>query len=80
MTLRGTEVADVQVSGQPLQSDKTYKVAIAEFLLTGGNGYTTFAQGRDPRKLGITMLDIVTQALEKMGTVTPPPGGRVTIE
>ncbi len=80
ITIRGTEVADVKVGGQPLQRDKGYKVAIAEFLLTGGNGYTTFAQGRDPRKLGVIMLDIVTQALEKMGTVTPPPGGRITIE
>jgi len=80
LTIRGTDAVGVQVAGQPLQADRTYKVAVSEFLLTGGNGYTTFAQGCDPRKLGVTMLDIVTEGLEAMGTVREPEGGRITIE
>ena len=80
LAIRGTDVVGVKVAGQPLQPEKTYKVALSEFLLTGGNGYTTFAQGRNPRKLGITMLDIATQGLQTMGTVKEPEGGRITIE
>jgi 5'-nucleotidase/UDP-sugar diphosphatase len=80
LTIRGSEVSDVKVGGEPLAPDKTYKVALPEFLLTGGNGYTMFADGADPRPLGTTISAIVVEALESMGTVSPTVEGRITVE
>jgi 5'-nucleotidase len=42
----GNRVRDVQVNGQPLQLDRTYTVAISDFTLRGGDGYTMFADQR----------------------------------
>lgn len=80
MAIRGAEVSDVQVHGEPLAPEKTYKVAMPEFLLTGGNGYTMFEKGRDPRALGTTISAIVVQSLEAMGTVDAAVEGRIIVE
>jgi len=77
MTLKGTDASDVEVAGAPLDPNRTYKVAISEFLLSGGNGYTTFAQGKDARFVGTTLSAIVLDALQAMGTVKEPAGGRI---
>jgi 5'-nucleotidase len=39
----GNRIRDVQVNGQPLQPDRTYTVAIPDFVLLGGDSYTMFA-------------------------------------
>ncbi len=80
MTIRGAEVSNVQVDGVPLALEKTYKVAMPEFLLAGGNGYTMFEKGKDPRALGTTLSAIVVQSLEAMGTVDATVEGRIVVE
>ena len=42
----GDRVRDVRVNGQPLQPDRMYTVAIADFIFRGGDGYTMFAGQR----------------------------------
>ena len=42
----GSRVREVQINGQPLQLDRTYTVAISDFTLRGGDGYTMFADQR----------------------------------
>lgn len=42
----GDRVRQVQVNGQPLQPDRPYTVAISDFTLRGGDGYTMFADQR----------------------------------
>jgi len=39
----GNRVRDVRVSGQPLDANKVYTVAIPDFILKGGDDYTMFA-------------------------------------
>jgi len=80
MTIRGKDVQDVKVGGQPLDPAKTYKVVLPDFLLTGGNGYTMFAKGTDPRFLGTTIDAIVIEGLETMKTVDQQTDGRITVE
>ncbi|WP_461029689.1 bifunctional metallophosphatase/5'-nucleotidase, partial [Streptomyces sparsus] len=42
-------VADsVRLNGEPLDSDRTYRVAMNSFLAGGGDGFPTFAEGTDP--------------------------------
>ncbi|MBP5245481.1 MAG: bifunctional metallophosphatase/5'-nucleotidase, partial [Clostridia bacterium] len=36
-------VTDVKIDGQEVDPDKTYTLAITQYLLTGGDGYTMFA-------------------------------------
>jgi 5'-nucleotidase/UDP-sugar diphosphatase len=80
MTIRGQEVSDVLVNGEALAPEQTYKVALPEFLLTGGNGYTMFEKGKDARPLGTTLSAIVVGSLEAMGTVDATVEGRITVE
>ena len=80
MAIRGKDVSDVKVGGEPLDPSRTYKVALPEFLLTGGNGFTMFAKGSDPRFLGTTLDAIVVEALEAMKTVSQEADGRLTVE
>ena len=39
----GARIRDVVVNGEPLALDRTYTVAIPDFLLLGGDGYSMFA-------------------------------------
>ena len=80
MTIHGNDVRDVKVGGQPLDPAKTYKVVLPDFLLTGGNGFTMFAKGTDPRFLGTTIDAIVVEGLETMQTVDQETDGRIVVE
>jgi 5'-nucleotidase / UDP-sugar diphosphatase len=42
----GNRIRDVQVNGQPLEPDRTYTVAIPDYVLLGGDSYTMFADQR----------------------------------
>lgn len=75
----GRRVRDVKVDGQPLDPNKTYRVAIPDFMMKGGDNYDMFA--------GQTILvgpesgDLMADALEKYvaakGTITPAIEGRI---
>ena len=38
----GTRVSDVRVANAPLDPNRTYTLAVPDFLLAGGDGYTMF--------------------------------------
>ncbi|MGQ9731236.1 MAG: bifunctional metallophosphatase/5'-nucleotidase [Candidatus Zipacnadales bacterium] len=80
LRIKGSEVVDAKVAGEPLAPTQTYKIALPDFLLTGGNGYTMFAKGNNPRFLGTTISAIVVNALQERGSVSPHVEGRITIE
>jgi 5'-nucleotidase len=88
MTLRvnassppGDRVQDVKVNGTPLNLDKIYTLAIPDFLLDGGDGYTMFAASRviidksDAR----TMTDAVERMITERGPINPQVDGRIAI-
>jgi 2',3'-cyclic-nucleotide 2'-phosphodiesterase (5'-nucleotidase family) len=74
-------VSDIRVNGQPLDPGRTYTVAMPDFVMNGGDGYTMFAN----RTVLVDAQsgDLVVTALEKYiaarGTVSPAIEGRVTI-
>lgn len=41
----GSRVVDLRVNGVPLDAGSTYRAAIADYLLAGGDGYTVFTRG-----------------------------------
>ncbi|MCU1383921.1 MAG: hypothetical protein JWL71_2618 [Acidobacteria bacterium] len=77
----GNRVRDVKVNGQPLDLGKSYSVAIADFLLKQGDGYTTFVG--QPVLIGPEAGDMISAALEKYvaaaQNVSPAIEGRITI-
>jgi 2',3'-cyclic-nucleotide 2'-phosphodiesterase (5'-nucleotidase family) len=42
----GSRIVSVEVAGKPLDPNAKYKVAANDFMLGGGDGYTTLARGR----------------------------------
>jgi 2',3'-cyclic-nucleotide 2'-phosphodiesterase (5'-nucleotidase family) len=77
----GNRVRDVKVAGQPLDPAKVYTVAMPDFILKEGDGYTMFA-GQHVR-VTPEAGNMISTALEKYvtaaGTVNPAVEGRITI-
>jgi 5'-nucleotidase/UDP-sugar diphosphatase len=77
----GNRVSDARVGGAPLDLNKTYTIALPDFVMNGGDSYAMLK--------GQTILvdaqsgDLVVTALEKYiaskGTVSPAVEGRITI-
>jgi len=73
----GDRVLEVKIGGQPLDLNKTYRVATNDFIAAGGDGYESF---KKPGILntGITFYDMMEEALTKMKSVHPKTEGRIT--
>jgi 2',3'-cyclic-nucleotide 2'-phosphodiesterase (5'-nucleotidase family) len=77
----GRRVRDVKVNGRPLDPNKTYTVAIPDFLLKQGDGYTMFAG--QPVKVAPEAGNLISSALEQYiatkQNIAPAVDGRITI-
>jgi 5'-nucleotidase / UDP-sugar diphosphatase len=77
----GSRVRNVQIKGKPLDPAETYTLAIPDFVLKGGDGYTMFAQSRVI--VGPEGGSLLANALEKAVTarreIAPKVEGRITI-
>jgi len=78
---RGNRVRDVKVNGQPLDPNKVYTVAMPDFVLKEGDGYTMFAG--QPVQVGPEAGNLISDALEQFVTtkseIAPVIEGRITI-
>jgi 2',3'-cyclic-nucleotide 2'-phosphodiesterase (5'-nucleotidase family) len=78
---RGNRVRDVKVNGQPLDPNKVYTVAIPDFVLKQGDGYTMFTG--QPVRVGPEAGNLISAALEEYVTaksdIAPAIEGRITI-
>ena len=77
----GSRVHDVKVNGQPLDLNKTYTVAVPDFVLKQGDGYTMF--GGQAVRVGPEAGNLISNALEQYiiakREVAPAVEGRITI-
>ncbi len=77
----GNRVRDVRIGGQPLQADKIYTLAVPDYVLKGGDGYTMF-EGQ-PVLIAPEAGNLVAGALEKYVVahpeLAPEVDGRITI-
>ena len=78
----GARVSKITVKGEPLDPAKRYKVATNNFMLTGGDGYTSFGKGKV--LIGLTdgklMANEVMSYVRKAGTVDAKVEGRIIIQ
>jgi 5'-nucleotidase len=77
----GNRVRDVMVNGQPLDLKKTYTVAINDYLLKGGDGYSMFTTARvlvNP-ETGNFLIAGLEDLIRERKEVAPEVEGRIRI-
>jgi 2',3'-cyclic-nucleotide 2'-phosphodiesterase (5'-nucleotidase family) len=77
----GSRVRDVSVQGQPLDTGKTYTVALPDFMLLGGDGFQMFAGQRvlvDPES-GPMMATALEKFVSERREIGPSIEGRIGI-
>ena len=75
----GARVSEVMIAGTPLNPDALYKVAVNDYILGGGDGYSALGGGRlitDTGAGNLVATDVMTY-VEKAGTVKPVVEGRI---
>ena len=77
----GDRVTGVRVASAPLDPNKTYTVAIPDFVLKGGDGYTMFADQRiiTPPESGELMVTVLDKYVTAAREVAPQIDGRIAI-
>jgi 5'-nucleotidase len=77
----GARVHSVSVGGLPLDPARIYRVAIPDFLLLGGDGYTVFAGQRVRIRpdSAESMVSALQRYVEARGEVAPVVEGRIVI-
>lgn len=75
----GKRVAEVVVAGAPLDPAKTYKVAVNDYMLGGGDGYKMLKDAKQITDTGAGALvaNVVMAYVEAQGSVQPVVEGRI---
>lgn len=76
----GQRVLDVTVKGQPLDLNKSYKVATNDFTAAGGDGYTMFKEGKVLFQSGLYLRDLMVSYVQAHGNVNAKTDGRITVK
>ncbi len=75
----GSRVVSITVGGEPLDPDKVYKVAVNNYILNGGDGYSALGGGKvlvDAANGNLLANDVMNY-IETMGKVTNKVEGRI---
>jgi 2',3'-cyclic-nucleotide 2'-phosphodiesterase (5'-nucleotidase family) len=78
----GQRVVSVEIGGKPLDPKATYKLATNDYMLGGGDGYTSLAGGKvtvDPRGGKLVANDVMAY-VKKNGAVTSKVEGRIVLK
>ncbi len=73
----GIQVADGAGGYKPIDPNATYRVVTNNFMLTGGDGYTAFQKGTNPRDTGFVLADVLTDYMPAHAPVNPAVEGRI---
>ncbi len=77
----GDRVTSVTLlEGTPIDPNATYKIATNNFMASGGDQFTTLAQGQNTTDTQINLVDTVVRYLEQNSPVDPQVEGRLTVE
>lgn len=78
----GERIVSVEANGKPIDKAAIYKLATNAYMLTGGDGYTSFAGGKvivDARGGKLIANDVMV-LVKKLGTVDSKVEGRIVIQ
>jgi 5'-nucleotidase/UDP-sugar diphosphatase len=74
----GERVMNVCVGNSPLSLTTVYSVTTNDFLAAGGDGYTTFKEGKNIR-YGDNLRDVFVEYIKKHSPVDPKIEGRIVL-
>jgi len=74
----GSKVSDLAIDGQPVSDTQTIRVAANNFLIGGGDGFTTFTQSTDLWS-GPLDIDAFVDYLGQNSPIAPPETNRITV-
>jgi 5'-nucleotidase len=76
-----SRVRDVNVGGTPLDANKSYTIAVPDYLLQGGDGYTMFDGYAPlvPPDTGRPMVSVLETFIVAQGEVAPAVDGRIAV-
>ncbi len=75
----GSRVTSVSYNGAPMDPAATFRVVTNNFMLTGGDGYTTFTKGSNPLDTGLILADVVQEYIGAKSPVSPAVDGRISV-
>ncbi len=64
--------------GKPLVDTQLYKVVTNDFQATGGDKYTMFLEGKNPKDTSIPVRDVLVNEIKAKGTISPVDDDRLT--
>lgn len=73
----GQRILDLRLNGEPIRDEARYRVTMNSFLATGGDNFTVFREGTDPRG-GPLDLDAFEAYLAARSPLAPPQPNRIT--
>jgi 5'-nucleotidase len=76
---RGSHVVDITFNGAPLDESASYRVVVNSFLASGGDNFSTLAQGTDRADSGQVDLQAAVEYFAVNSPVSPPELGRSSV-
>jgi len=74
------QISDVTISGEPVDTTRTYRIAVNNYLAEGGDGYTVLTRSVDTFNTSMLMSDIVIEYAQSLtGPVSSETSGRITV-
>ncbi|MCZ6573635.1 MAG: bifunctional UDP-sugar hydrolase/5'-nucleotidase [Planctomycetota bacterium] len=72
-------VVAVRVGKEPLDAERTYRVATHSFLARGGDGYAQFTRGKTLPAARVLLRDVLQAELARASPLTPPSEPRLRV-
>ncbi len=78
----GERVVSVTINGEPLDPDKTYTIAVNDYIAHGGDGYVTLGNLPDSAKnfTYVYLTDALYKYIKAHTPISPKVEGRITIK
>jgi 5'-nucleotidase len=67
----GSHITSITLKGKPIDPERSYSVVVNSFLASGGDNFTTFAQGTKPTDTGVADLQAMVDYLDEFASETP---------
>ena len=73
----GERILDMRLNGAPIDEQRIYRVAVSNFLATGGDNFTAFRDGSDIALNGPEDVDALEAYVAAAGTMVSPAADRI---
>ncbi|MBN2379446.1 5'-nucleotidase C-terminal domain-containing protein [candidate division WOR-3 bacterium] len=67
--IEDSSAVNIRICGQPIEKDRTYKIATNSFLAAGGDGYEVLKQGSGIYDTGTVDYTLLISYIEKVGII-----------